>query len=159
MENNDYIKYIKQSFELKNQKLYKEAIEVLYKVLSDDVDEKTTVEVISSIADLHFLLKNYDRAIEQYEKVLEIDPTHEHSQNKLYEIHFLLKEYNKALKLIQGICESSKKSLDFVKYFSVLLKLGRADEILKIYETLDDELKNDPDVLYIISLLDEKNKK
>ena len=159
MENNDYIKYIKQSFELKNQKLYKEAIEVLYKVLSDDVDEKTTVEVISSIADLHFLLKNYDRAIEQYEKVLEIEPTHEHSQNKLYEIHFLLKEYNKALKLIQGICESSKKSLDFVKYFSVLLKLGRADEILKIYETLDDELKNDPDVLYIISLLDEKNKK
>ena len=159
MENNDYVKYIKQSFELKNQKLYKEAIEVLYKVLSDDVDEKTTVEVISSIADLHFLLKNYERACEQYEKVLEIDPYHEHSQNKLYEIHFLLKEYNKALFLIRNICETSKKPLDFVKYFSVLLKLNQADEILKIYNKLDDELKGDPDILYIISLLDEKNKK
>ena len=159
MEENNYLKYIKQSFELKNQKLYKEAIEVLYKVLSDDVDEKTTVEVISSIADLHFLLKNYDRAIEQYEKVLEIDKNHEHSQNKLYEIHFLLKEYEKALNLIQKICENSRKPLDFVKYFSVLLKLGRANEILKIYEGLDEELKGDPDILYIISLLDEKNKK
>ncbi len=159
MASNDYIKYIKQSFELKSQKLYKEAIEALYKVLSDDVDEKTTVEVISSIADLHFLLKNYERAIEQYEKVLDIDPSHEHSQNKLYEIYFLLKDYNKALSLIQKICDNSTKPLDFVKYFSVLLKLNRADDILKIYYSLNDELKGDADILYIISLLDEKNKK
>ena len=159
MEDKEYLKYIKQSFELKNQKLYKEAIEVLYKVLGDDVDEKTTIEVISSIADLHFLLKNYERAIEQYEKVLEIEPNHTHSRNKLYEIYYKLKDYDKALPEIEHICVNSKNPLDYVKFFNVLLKLNKSDEILCRYEKLDNDLKNDPNILYIISLLDEENKK
>ncbi len=159
MEEKEYLKYIKQSFELKNRKLYKEAIEALYKVLGDEVDDKTAAEVISSIGDLHLLLKNYERAAEQYEHVLEIDSEHEHSQNKLYEIFYTLKEYKKALFLAQKICKNSKKSLDFVKLFSVLLKLGRNDEILDIYKGLDEELKNDANILYIISLIDKENKK
>ncbi len=158
-EKQNYLDYIKRSFELKNQKLYKEAIEVLYKVLTDEADTKTIVEVISQIGDLHILLKNYERAVEQYERVLDIDPTHEHSQNKLYEIYYELKQFNKALSISQKVCETSKKPLDFVKYFSVLLKLAKQDEILKIYETVDEDIKNDPSVLYIISLLVEENKK
>lgn len=158
-EKHEFINYIKQSFELKNQKLYKEAIEVLYKVLSDDVDRETTVEVISQIGDLHILLKNYERAVEQYEKVLEIDPNHEHSRNKLYDIHFETKDYNKALSDAEVMCRNSKKPNDFVKYFCVLLKLQKNDEIFKIYNALDENLKEDPNILYIISLLDEKNKK
>ncbi|MDO5437896.1 MAG: tetratricopeptide repeat protein [bacterium] len=158
-EKHDYLKYIKQSFELKNQKLYKEAIEALYKVLSDDVDRKTLVEVISQIGDLHILLKNYDRAIEQYEKVLEIDPLHEHSKNKLYEIYFELKEFDKALLIVKEICKTSKNPLDFVKYFSALLKTGKSEEIFREYEKLDENLKDDPNILYIISLLSDDNKK
>lgn len=155
----EVLNYIKESFELKNRKLYKEAIEVLYKILGEETDDMTTVEVISQIGDLHLLLKNYVRAIEQYEKVLEIDPNHEHSTNKLYEIYFELKEYQKALNAAKKLCEISKKPLDYVKYFSVLLKLGRADEILEIYDSLNDELKEDPNILYIISLLKEEGKK
>ena len=83
-EKQDNLKYIKESFKLKNQKLYKEAIESLYKVLEGETDDKTYIEVISQIGDLHILLKNYDHAIEQYEHVLEIDKTHEHSLSKLY---------------------------------------------------------------------------
>ncbi|MCD8025246.1 MAG: tetratricopeptide repeat protein [Candidatus Gastranaerophilales bacterium] len=153
------IDYIKQSFELKNQKLYKEAIEVLYKVLSDDTDTKTTVEVISQIGDLHILLKNYERAIEEYMHVLELDPDHAHSKNKLYDIYFSMKDYNKALKIAEDICTGTEKSLDWVKYFSVLLKLGKTEEILKKYEELNAELKNDPYILYMISLIREENKK
>ena len=67
----DTLKIIKQSFELKNQKLYKEAIETLYKVLAEETDTKTTIEVISQIGDLHILLKNPQRAIEHYFRDLE----------------------------------------------------------------------------------------
>ena len=104
-DKNEVLNYIKESFELKNRKLYKEAIEVLYKILGEETDDSTTVEVISQIGDLHLLLKNYVRAVEQYEKVLEIDPNHEHSINKLYEIHFELKEYQKALDIAKKLCK------------------------------------------------------
>ncbi len=158
-EKHDYLKYIKQSFELKNQKLYKEAIEVLYKVLSDESDKKTVVEVVSQIGDLHVLLKNYERAIEQYEYVLELEPRHEHSRDKLYEIHYKLNEFDKAYQLAEKICKDSKKPLDFVRLFSVMLKLAKVDEILAKYKKLDESLKNDPNILYIISLIDRENKK
>ncbi len=158
-EKPEYLEYIKQSFELKNQKLYKEAIEVLYKVLCSDVDKSTLVEVISQIGDLHYLLKNYERAVEQYEKVLEIDSSHSHSKDKLYELYFELKEYQKALFVSEKVCADSKKPLDFVRYFTVLLKLGHADEIIEKYGALSEELKSDPNILYILSLLKEEGKR
>ncbi len=161
MENKEEsLKYIKQSFELKNRKLYKEAIEVLYKVLTDDVDIQTQIEVISQIGDLHLLLKNYDRAIEQYEHVLDMDQAHAHSQDKLYEIFFELKEYEKAAKISEKTCANSQKPYDFVKYFAVLLKLKQTEKILQIYNSLNEELQNNPEIMYIISLLkvDEKQK-
>ena len=66
------IYYIKKSFELKNLKLYKEAIEMLYKALScEDLPFGKHNEIIAQIGDLYMLLKNYERAIEQYEKVLD----------------------------------------------------------------------------------------
>ena len=62
------IDYIKKSFELKNSKLYKEAIEMLYKALELE-EGRANTEIISQIGDLYVLLKNYERAIEEYEKV------------------------------------------------------------------------------------------
>ena len=147
------LKYIKQSFELKNQKLYKEAIEVLYKVLVDDVEEKTLIEVISQIGDLHLLLNNYDRAIEQFESVLEMDKNHEYSKNKLFEIYFKLKEYDKAAKIAKEGCENSLNPYDYIKYFTVLLRLKQPDKIIEIYNTLDENLKKNPEIMYITSFL------
>ena len=147
------LKYIKQSFELKNQKLYKEAIEVLYKVLVDDVEESTLIEVISQIGDLHLLLNNYDRAIEQYESVLEMDKNHEHSKNKLFEIYFKLKEYDKAAKIAKEGCENSSNPYDYIKYFTVLLKLKKPDKIIEIYNNLDESLKKNPELMYITTFL------
>ena len=68
----EVLNYIKESFELKNRKLYKEAIEVLYKILGEETDDMTTVEVISQIGDLHLLLKNYVRAIEQTQTIVRV---------------------------------------------------------------------------------------
>jgi len=72
------LEYIKKSFELKNSKLYKEAIEMLYKALECD-EGRTNAETISQIGDLYLLLKNPDRALEEYDKALDIDKNHIHS--------------------------------------------------------------------------------
>ena len=95
--------YIKKSFELKNSKLYKEAIEMLYKALEFE-EGRANAEIISQIGDLYTLLKNYDRALEEYEKALDIDKNHLHSLEQISELNFTLGNYAKAL-------EASKKSL------------------------------------------------
>lgn len=159
MTNSESLKYIKQSFDLKNRKLYKEAIEVLYKVLTDDVDEPTFIEVSSQIGDLHYILKNYDRAIEQYEHVLELDNNHEHSRNSLYDIYFELCEYNKALNIAQAACQNTGKAIDYVRFFTVLLKLKKIDTIFSEYEKLSSDLKEDSQIMYIVSLLKTEGRK
>ena len=66
------IEYIKKSFELKHKKRYKEAIEVLHKVLEYDNNKEDSVEILSQLGDLYLLIENYDRAIDQYQKALSI---------------------------------------------------------------------------------------
>lgn len=59
MQDNEVINYIKRAFELKSQECYKQAIEMLYKALETESDN---VEILYQIAELYFLLHNYDRA-------------------------------------------------------------------------------------------------
>ena len=91
--NENSIDYIKKSFELKNSKLYKEAIEMLYKALECE-EGRENAEIISQIADLYVLLKNYDRALEEYEKVLDLDKNHTHSFSEMSKIYFYLGQYS-----------------------------------------------------------------
>ncbi|MBR1977046.1 tetratricopeptide repeat protein, partial [bacterium] len=88
--------FIRLSFELKSSKLYKEAIEMLYKALSCPDIGDGKCEIMSQIADLYFKLKNIDRAIEQYEKALDINERHEASLLGLSDIYFSLADYDKA---------------------------------------------------------------
>ena len=62
--NNEILTYITQSFDLKRQGYYKQAIEMLYKALSI---EGNNVEILSQLADLYFLLGN-DERVYQYAK-------------------------------------------------------------------------------------------
>jgi tetratricopeptide (TPR) repeat protein len=151
--------YIKKSFELKNLKLYKEAIEMLYKALSCEDNDVPNVEIISQIGDLYMLLKNYERAIEEYEKVLEIEPLHHHTLFQLCEIYFLQKRYSEALDLIKEVCENSKETKNFIKYFEILYQLEKFDEIAQIYETLDLKSQNNEEILYIMSLSSKDKKR
>ena len=49
--NNEILTYITQSFDLKRQGYYKQAIEMLYKALAI---EGNNVEILSQLADLYF---------------------------------------------------------------------------------------------------------
>ncbi len=159
MENTESsVYYIKKSFELKNLKLYKEAIEMLYKALScDDVADKN-IEIIAQIGDLYLLLKNYDRAIEQYEKVLDKDDSHIHSMHKLCEIYFILQNYTRALEIAKDLCEKSQSVENFVNYFKVLFKLNLFDEIKNLYKTLNKDASQNEEIMYIVSKTEPENR-
>jgi len=155
-ENSIY--YIRKSFELKNLKLYKEAIEMLYKALScDDIGTKN-IEIIAQIGDLYMLLKNYERAIEQYEKVLDNDNSHIHSMHQLCEIYFILQNYSKALEIAQDLCKKSQSIENYVNYFKVLFKLNLFDEIKELYSSLNEESLYNEEIMYIVSKTNPDNR-
>lgn len=160
MENTESaIYYIKKSFELKNLKLYKEAVEMLYKALScEDLPAGKNDEIIAQIGDLYMLLKNYERAIEQYEKVLDNDPSHIHSMHRLCEIYFILQNYSKALEIAQNLCKKSQSIENYANYFKVLFKLNLFDEIKDLYKGLDDELASNDEIMYIVSKTEPEEK-
>lgn len=146
------IYYIKKSFELKNLKLYKEAVEMLYKALScEDLPVGKNDEIIAQIGDLYMFLKNYERAIEQYEKVLDNNPAHLHSMHKLCEIYFILQNYSKALEIAQNLCKESQSIENYANYFKVLFKLNLFDEIKDLYKGLDETLAANDEIMYIVS--------
>lgn len=151
--------YIKQSFELKNLKLYKEAIEMLYKALGCSDVGDGALEIVSQIGDLYYILKNYDRAIDQYEKALEINKTHAHSLFQLCEIYFIQKKFDLALGLIKELCKNAPELENYVKYFKILYELNLFNEINELYMNLDYRLKDNPEILYIISFCEMHNKK
>ncbi|GBF23008.1 TPR repeat-containing protein [Candidatus Gastranaerophilus sp. (ex Termes propinquus)] len=150
--------FIKKSFELKNLKLYKEAIEMLYKALGCDDIEDDNVEIVSQIGDLYFLLKNYDRAIEQYERALEVYQFHSHSLFQMCDIYFIQGSYEKALSLIRELCANSRELKNYVHYFKILLKLEKHKQMLKLFESLDEEFKKSDEILYMLSKADPERK-
>ena len=152
MENTESsIYFIKKSFELKNLKLYKEAIEMLYKALScDDLAGDKNIEIIAQIGDLYYLLKNYERAIEQYEKVLDKNNSHIHSLHKLCEIYFILQNYTKALEIAKDLCKKAKSVENHINYFKVLFKLNLFDEI-KILLSYSGNLNSDIYLSFLLS--------
>ncbi len=152
------IYYIRKSFELKNLKLYKEAIEMLYKALSCDDIGTRNIEIIAQIGDLYMLLKNYERAIEQYEKVLDKDNSHIHSMHQLCEIYFILQNYSKALEIAQDLCKKSQSTENYANYFRVLFKLNLFDEIKELYSSLNEENLQNEEIMYIVSKTDPDNK-
>ena len=144
------IDYIKKSFELKNSKLYKEAIEMLYKALELE-EGRANTEIISQIGDLYVLLKNYERAIEEYEKVLDIDKKHIHSLDEMSKIYFLMGNYPKALEVSKKLLESTSEAKYYINHFQILYKLGYFDKMRELYESISENLKNHPHILYLMS--------
>ncbi len=67
---------LQEMFLLKEKGYYKQAIEVLYKLLeiSDSPDE--TTEIIYELAEVHFFSGNLERALYYTEKLLEMTPDH-----------------------------------------------------------------------------------
>ncbi len=143
--------FIKLSFELKSSKLYKEAIEMLYKALSCPDIGDGRCEIMSQIASLYFELKNIDRAIEQYEKALDINPQHEASLLGLSDVYFSLANYDKALEIMEKLCHDKPSESNYVFYFKILFELKKYAKIQAVWNDLKSEYKENEELMYILS--------
>lgn len=158
-DNQEQIELIKKSYNLKREKKYKEAIEMLYKVLEFDNEAQDNIEILSQLGDLYILIEGYDRALEKFQKILSISPQHEHALQKCFEIYFDTNQLNKALKLSQEMCENNKNSKSYLNYFKTLIALNKKQDAIELFNTLNEEIKLDVDVLYLISTISAENKK
>ncbi len=100
------------------------------------------------------MLKNPNRAIEEYKKVVELEPYHIHSLNEMKNLYYSFDEYDKALEVSNKILEKTQDANYFIEHLNILLKLEMIDEFKNKYENLNDELKNNPDILYVLSKTD-----
>lgn len=128
MENTQCIDYIKQAFELKESKNYKPAIEMLYKALELDNDN---VEILSQIGEMYFLLNNYSRALQYFEKALLINPNHINSLDITKKIKERQGDMDEVLNISKKIFEFAPSENSLKNLMNVLIKLKLFCEIEK----------------------------
>ena len=138
---------------LKHLKKYKEAVEMLYKALEYDDIAEDNVELLSQIGDLHLLLNNYDRAYDEFQRALSINKNHAYSQKRCFDIFYETQHLNKALKLAQKMCEENKTPENYYNYLKTLIKLEKYSDAIEVFNSLDEKIKLDVDILYLISTI------
>lgn len=138
MTNNEILSYITQSFDLKRQGYYKQAIEMLYKALAI---EGNNVEILSQLADLYFLLGNDERARQYAEKALEINENHLECLKLLAKLETKNNETSKAKEIavkILGISSSSENIVEYIKILNDLGDFKAIEEFNETHENLDE---------------------
>jgi len=128
MENTQSLQYIKQAFELKEQKYYKPAIEMLYKALEIENDN---IEILYQIGELYFLINNYTRALQYLDKVLSINPKHVESLKLTRTIKERQDDLDSVLKISQQLFDENPNSDNLKSLIKILIKLKLVDEIDK----------------------------
>lgn len=133
MENNQSLQYIKQAFELKEQKYFKPAIEMLYKALELEGDN---IEILFQIGELYFLINNYSRALQYLDRVLSLNDSHAETLKLLRTIKERQEDYDAVLKISTKLFEENKNSENLKDLVRILVKLKLFCEIDK-YQDLD----------------------
>lgn len=125
-------KFLKQAFQLQEEKHYKQAIEALYKALCIESDN---IEILSQIAHLYFLMNNFERALEYSEKILDINPEHVETLKIVVKINKFQKKYARALQYAEKLYKLSPEIENFVTYLEMLTECNQ-------YNTVISELDN-----------------
>lgn len=128
MQENEVVNYIKKAFEYKEHECYKQAIEMLYKVLETESDN---IEILFQIGELYVLLHNYNRAVQYLEKVLVIDAKHLPSLKLLLKVYLRQDELQDAKKLALSAYEIEKSPANLKSLVKILGELKDFDEIEK----------------------------
>lgn len=126
MINNEVVGFIKESFDLKEQGYYKQAIEMLYKALAIDYDN---VEILSQLAELYYLLENNQRAIDYIEKALDIKPKHLVALELLKKIQIQEKKYDEALNTVDKIFEIAPTQVLLAEKIRILNLLNNIEGV------------------------------
>ncbi|MBR2525792.1 tetratricopeptide repeat protein [bacterium] len=139
-DNKEVLSYITQSFDLKRQGFYKPAIEMLYKALTI---ENNNVEILSQLAELYYLLENYQRAINYIEKTLELNPLHIDCLKLMKTIYLKDEDYIEAQKAAVKIYELNPTVENLAERIRILNKIGDFETVENIEHMnceFDDEI-------------------
>lgn len=137
MQNKEIMEYIQHAFELKEQKCYKQAIEMLYKVLEEENDN---IEILFQIGELYYLMQNNQRAIQYLEKVLLKSPQHIETLNLLKKIYVSMNMYDEAEIYAEKIFETDKSSENLKE---LILLADKTNKPEKIEEYKNSDLADD----------------
>ena len=133
-EKEDIILYIKRAFELRAQKCYKQAIEMLYKAIAIEPDN---TEILYQLGELYYLLENYSRAIQYPEQILKIE------ENSIPALILTMKIYTKqdelftAKEYAEKIYMLDKNEQNLNALIELYGKLSLFDEIEQYYELIE----------------------
>ncbi len=138
------LEYIKQAFDLKAQKCYKQAIEMLYKALEEESDN---IEILFQLGELYFLLNNFQRAASYLEKVLVKNEKHIEALKILEKIYMFSNDYTNAYETAEKVFNIEKNTKNLLELIHISSVTGDLDKIKK-FECSD--IIND-EILYGIS--------
>lgn len=85
---------LKQAQTLNREAAFDQAVQLLE---SQDLEAMNSTELYAELAHSHHELKQFEKALEYYEKVIDLAPAHAFAHNNLGMIHTDLKDYKKAL--------------------------------------------------------------
>ena len=157
-ENEEKIELLKKAFEFKSKNKFDEAVISLSAALKLENGTNEKLELHSQLGELYILLGDLDNALKEFQNALSIDRNHKYSAQKCFDIYFNKKQYLKALHLAKEICEKEKNATNYLNYLKTLCELNKFGDVIEIFNSLDENIKLEPDILYLISLVDENKK-
>lgn len=136
-------KFLKQAFQLQEEKHYKQAIEALYKALCIESDN---IEILSQISHLYYLMNNFERSLEYAEKILDINPDHIETLKIVVNINKINKKYARALNFAQKLYKLAPDLDNFITYLEMLTECSQYNTVITEIEDSKfnfDERKNE----------------
>ena len=124
---------LQEMFILKEKGYYKQAIEILYKLLEMVESEDETVEILYELAEIHFFSGNLERSMYYVDKLLEINP--EHPETLKLQIKLFSKNPQRRMLIAQKLYKITNKQEDLKLYLALLNKAGNFAETATYFDT------------------------
>lgn len=105
-----------EAFELKRKGYYKQAIELYYKQLSKN---DTDIEILVELADLYYLLENFDRANHYINQALDLNKEHIGALTVLKKVYLSEENYKKAEETAKKIYELTTNENDLTELLNI----------------------------------------
>lgn len=123
---------LQEMFILKSKGYYKQAIEILYKLLEVVDTQEETIEIIYELAEIYLFSNNMERANHYLEKLLDIMPNHAEALRLQIKLTTLLKE---RIKIAKKLFQVTNKPEDLKLYLMLLNKAGEYEETVGYVDT------------------------
>ncbi len=124
---------LQEMFLLKEKGYYKQAIEILYKLLEISDSQDETCEIMYELAEVYFFSGNIERALHYIEKLLETSP--EHTAALRLQIKLLGADVLKRIPLARQLYVITNKQEDLKLYLALLNKAKMYSETITYAES------------------------